>query len=478
MRKRCGSGGFRAPTILALTAMVAGLVLLPRAAGAAAGTGAAGGAAAGRQLWASRHQGLGNSMDAAYDVAVGPDGSMVFVTGAGTVTAVEESDFVTVAYDAATGTQVWSADYAGTGGFNDFAESIAVAPDGSVVFVTGSSFGSGTLSDYATVAYDAHTGAQLWVSRYDGPASGDDVAYSLAVDPDGSAVFVTGGSQGLADGFDYTTVAYTAATGALLWTARYDGPTHLYDVARSLAVSGDGTRILVTGESDVSATDSDYATVSYDAATGAQRWAARYGGALHSFDEPWSVAASADGAAAVVTGYSASSQGDDYATVAYDQDTGGTLWVRRYDGPAHSVDHALDVAVSPDAQETIVTGSSTGVGTSDDIATIAYDGSGHRMWIRRFVAPGRSSDEGFALALSPDASTAYVAGTTDGSYATIAYEAGTGAVLWGRRYGGTGNSDGAYAVTTAPDGSAVFVTGQSYTPGSGTDYATVAYSTS
>ena len=51
---------------------------------------------------------------------------------------------------------------------------IAASPDGATVFVTGGSTGIGSANDYATVAYRAATGAQLWVSRDNGPGNGDD----------------------------------------------------------------------------------------------------------------------------------------------------------------------------------------------------------------------------------------------------------------------------------------------------------------
>jgi hypothetical protein len=74
------------------------------------------------------------------------------------------------------------------------------------VYITGPSYGGATDYDYATVAYNAATGARLWVNRYNGPANDEDDAYSVAVSPRGDKVFVTGTSREV--GLDYTTIAY------------------------------------------------------------------------------------------------------------------------------------------------------------------------------------------------------------------------------------------------------------------------------
>jgi hypothetical protein len=86
---------------------------------------------------------------------------------------------------------------------------LGVSHDGSKVFVTGISTGSTGSLDYATVAYDASTGDQLWVRRYNGPGKGQDVARALGVSPDGSTVFVTGTTVGSKGFYEYATVAYS-----------------------------------------------------------------------------------------------------------------------------------------------------------------------------------------------------------------------------------------------------------------------------
>src|SRR5438876_725013 len=94
------------------------------------------------------------------------------------------------------GSQLWAKRYNGSANNSDSASSVAASPDGSTVFVTGLRVGSTSGSDYATVAYDASTGAKLWAMRYNGPANDYDFASALGVSPDGSTVFVTGQSVG------------------------------------------------------------------------------------------------------------------------------------------------------------------------------------------------------------------------------------------------------------------------------------------
>ena len=166
--------------------------------------------------------GPANSDDLASSLAVSPGGATVFVTG--TSRGASGLDYATVAYNAATGAPRWARRYNGRANGEDSARSVAVSPGGATVFVTGFSRGATSGLDYATVAYNAATGAQRWVSRYNGPKNGDDYAVSVAAGPGGRSVFVTGTSTGRGTGFDYATIAYNAATGAPRWTRRYNGP--------------------------------------------------------------------------------------------------------------------------------------------------------------------------------------------------------------------------------------------------------------
>ena len=294
----------RIVTVLAVAGAVApGLIAIPAVAG---GTAAGRPAASGARVWAGRYNGPGRGPDLASALAVSPGGRMVFVTG-GSAGIGTGQDYATAAYNAATGARRWVSRYNGPGSKIDNARSVAVSPSGRVVFVTGSSYGGrGTAADYATVAYNAATGARLWVSRYNGPRSGNDVAASVAVSPDGGTVFVTGQSAGRTSGTDYATVAYNAATGARRWVSRYSGPGNGKDAAVSVAISPDGRLVFVTGQSaGPPTTGIDYATVAYRAATGARLWASRYDGPVGGDDSAVALAVSPSGATVFVTGQSA-----------------------------------------------------------------------------------------------------------------------------------------------------------------------------
>lgn len=263
------------------------------------------------QLWAVRHDGPGSGDDVARALAVSPDGSTVFVTGSSWGVDTYD-DHVTVAYGSASGAELWVARYDANESV-DVARALAVSPDGSTVFVTGDRGGAESFSDYGTIAYDASSGEQLWTARYDRDYW-TDVAHALAVSPDGSKVFVTGGTKRYNEEgvYDYTTVAYDAASGTEVWVAAYDGEGYLSDLALALAVSPDGSDVFVTGYTDRDNADFDYLTMAYDAASGAERWMAFYDGTEENDDFARAIAVSPDGSKVLVTGSSYPS--GDYAT--------------------------------------------------------------------------------------------------------------------------------------------------------------------
>jgi PQQ-like domain len=440
--------------------------------------------AAATQLWAKRYTSKGDNYDVAYSIGVSPDGARVFVTGVSS-SASGILDYETVSYDASTGAWLWAKRYDGPGHGADFALSLDVSPDGAQVFVTGQSLGGSGHYDFATIAYDASTGTQIWARRYNGPAGRDDIAWSVAVSPDSTRVYVTGGSAGSPGNDDYATVAYDASGGSQLWVKRYNGQGNASDVAFSLAIGPDGSRVYVTGGSTGSSSFDDYATIAYDASSGSQLWLKRYNGPANSFDDAYSLAVGSDGARVFVTGASPGpSTSSDYATIAYDASTGAPLWTKRYSGPAKDYDTAVSVGVSPDATMVFVTGTSIGFSSSYDYATIGYDAAtGHQVWAKRYNGEARGSDFASSLAVSPDGDQVFVTGESWGSssdfdYATIAYDASAGSQLWAKRYNGQGKArDDALAIVASPAAEEVFVTGESAGSTTFLDYATVAYST-
>jgi len=259
----------------------------------------------------------------------------------------------------------WVARYNGPAYGFDYAKAIAVDSSGNV-YVTGTSKGSDTGNDYATIKYNTN-GKQLWVKRYNGPAKKEDSASAIAVDSSGN-VYVTGGSEGSGTSDDYATIKYNT-NGKQLWVKTYNGPAYGNDFAGAIAVDSSGN-VYVTGSSSNRLSgyeNSDYATIKYNT-NGKQLWVKRYNRVAVGWN--WASAIAVDSSGNVyVTGASYGTSYD-YATIKYDTN-GKQLWVKTYNGPAKKEDSASAIAVDSSGN-VYVTGYSYGLDGTGDYTTIKY----------------------------------------------------------------------------------------------------------
>jgi WD40 repeat protein len=395
---------------LAAALMSAALLIFPGIGAATAAQAAGGGTTAagpGSVLWTAASVGDGSA------VAADPRGGKVFAAGSAGL----------VAYDVGNGAKLWSKRPGAV-------RSVAVSPDGQIVFVIRPVRTSGNW-DYLTTAFAASDGRRLWIQRYNGRANGDDRPVALAVSPSGGTVFVTGTSQGQSSGRDFATVAYAAVTGRQLWVSRFNRHARSADLAAAIAVSPlDGT-VFVTGTSSDRLTGYDFATVAYASATGAPKWTRRNarGNIGLGFSRYSSMAASPDGHRFFVTGASqGSADSFDFLTVAYAAGTGARLWVRRYHGPSGSEDIPVAVLASPVGSGTVVV---AGGGTSQGGFAVAYSSvTGRQRWVSRFVINHQLTTL-TAAAIGPDGRSFYVTGVVgSGAAFTVAAKVATGAPSW------------------------------------------------
>jgi len=201
------------------------------------------------------YDGPADSTDVGLAIAVDGSGN-VYVTGR-SIGSGTSYDYATIKY-LPDGDTAWVRRYNGTG--NDWDEAGAVAADNfGNVYVTGRSTGSGTSYDYATIKY-LPDGDTAWVRRYNGQGNGYDQATAIAVDNSGN-VYVTGASTGSGTGLDFATIKYLA-NGDTGWVIRYDGSASGDEAAVSIAVDDSGN-VYVTGWSQNSEGYEDYCTIKY-----------------------------------------------------------------------------------------------------------------------------------------------------------------------------------------------------------------------
>jgi hypothetical protein len=374
----------------------------------------------GDTAWVRRYNGPVNDYD--WSTAILVDGSgNIYVGGSSWEGSVNLADYGLIKYYPDGGT-AWIRKYNGPGSYWD--DILAMTFDGSGnICVTGQSVGSGTNYDYATIKYDP-SGSQFWVRRYNGLGNFGDYAYAIASD-DLDNIYVTGASFGSGGNRDYATIKYDTG-GSQLWVETYSGPGNDWDAAKDIVVDR-SYNVYVTGYSVGSGTSYDYATIKYSS-NGTEIWVKRYNGPGNLADYAYALALDSSGNIYVTGGSYGTSSGYDFATIKY-YPNGDTAWVRRYNGQANNNDLANDIAVD-NLGNIYVFGSSMGSGTNYDFVTIKYDSSGNQIWVIRYNGPGNQNDgpsEEWRSRLAVDKDrNVYVTGSSVGvgtydDYATVKY---------------------------------------------------------
>ncbi|MBW3664189.1 MAG: PQQ-like beta-propeller repeat protein [Actinobacteria bacterium] len=223
------------------------------------------------------------------------DGTRVFLGGGENGDDGLRRNFGTVAYDTATGEQLWEAlePMSDPDGFfnSNGVSGLAVAPDGGSVFAVGfdpvssGSFTTASTSAIVVFAYDAATGERRWETSYLGD-DGEGFYFNLFentidVSPDSASVaVVTEGGQERPTYAGSTTVVYDAASGAVRWAVPDGDPRPLISSGYvgyypQMTFSGDGSSVVITERrGQHSAMNS--VTTAFATEDGSRQWAARY----------------------------------------------------------------------------------------------------------------------------------------------------------------------------------------------------------
>ncbi len=173
------------------------------------------------------------------------------------------------------------------------------------------------------------------------------------------------------------------------WVKYVNWPGTSLAQSRAIALDRAGN-VYITGNNIWSGIYDDYTTYKYTPA-GDSVWVSYYNGPINSVDIPYAMAIDTSLyplRALYVTGLSLGGSVEDYATISY-KPNGDTNWIRRYNGPANGSDYAKAIACR--GGFVYVTGTSLGVGSSSDFATIKYDSLGNVNWT------SRSMDRAMAL---------------------------------------------------------------------------------
>ncbi len=342
----------------------------------------------GNQLWAAHYDGPAHQADRGAAMVLDIEGN-VYITGY-SFGGNTDNDIATIKYDTM-GNELWAKRYNGPANTSDRGVAIARDVEGNII-VAGDSYNEESKCDCVIIKYDAH-GNELFVERYKAPENLASQPHKVAVDALGS-ILITGRIYDIGTMFSFLTLKLDK-NGQEMWVVRYDSPESGHAISSSMAIDSQNN-VYVTGYSNEADSGADFTTIKYDE-DGNELWVARYNGTGNGFDTANAMVIDTNGNLYITGGSPGDGTETDFATVKYDA-SGNELWVARYNGSANGSDYGVDLAIDAEGNICVMGKSETNSGHG--FATVKYDAQGNELSVSEFIAAG--SDEDSARAIGAD----------------------------------------------------------------------------
>jgi uncharacterized delta-60 repeat protein len=314
----------------------------------------------GNTIWSERYD--NGEIDIANSLFL-DDAGNVFVTG--TSWKVYQSyNFLTIKYSSG-GDTIWSCIWKGPENAADIAEDLSLDSFGNVVVAGTCDWYWGSV-DYVIIKLNT-AGDTAWVRNYDSPEHAHDNLKALVIDNQDN-IYVTGDIYKPGGNHDIVTVKYNVY-GDTLWTRKYNGSSNGDDFVHTMEIDSAGN-IYLAGSSFVSGTGIDCLTMKYSS-SGELLWFKTYAEYSNYSDGANSMTLDNFGNIYTTGSAGTSSSNIAYLTLKYDND-GNEKWATTYDGPLYNgYDVASSICVD-NSGYVYITGSSAGVSSNSDVATIKY----------------------------------------------------------------------------------------------------------
>ncbi len=297
------------------------------------------------------------------------------------------------------------------------------------LIVVGNTFHSGQQENMLIRKYNSD-GGLIWSKEYDGTLSGIDFATDVTTQD--TNIYVTGVEGDTTLHTSSITTLKLNGSGSIIWTAKYSGSYHGYNIpARINAITG-ASKIYITGTSQTGATDFQMVTIMYNS-SGVQQW-------VNTYDSVGLYDGGADlvlGASSTLTTYGVSglsTNSGDFVTQTISA-TGATTGIKRVNNTNSYI--TKPIAMVKDVAENIyLTGVVQTSPNNTDIKVVKLDSLLNVKWAKVIDGGANGNDEvtGMKIDLKGNLVLTGFAAATDTSKSAWTFRMKDSVIIWSKKY--------------------------------------------